>query len=149
MVIDDAFEIAAPLEAVWSVLKDIPRVASAIPHARIVNVVDDRTYNAVISVKLGPVSVGYDASIVVEAIDDAARTATLRLKGVEAKGRGGVNATITAHAQAQGAQTRVSLHTEATISGLVASIGSRMIEGVAKKTVATFAQNLRALLSSA
>jgi carbon monoxide dehydrogenase subunit G len=49
-------------------------------------------------------------------------------------------------ASARGGKTHVDLHTDAQISGIVATIGGRLIEGVAQKTVAAFAANLAKLL---
>ena len=40
------------------------------------------------------------------------------------------------------------LHTDARISGMIATVGGRLIEGVAKKTVAQFATNLAAIVVS-
>ena len=146
MTIDDAFEVDAPLERVWPVLKDVPRVATCIPNAEITEIVDERTYRAKVAVKVGPVSVSYRATIVVELLDDATHVATLKVKGDELRGRGGVSATIVSTATADDGKTRVALHTEAQISGIVATVGGRLIEGVAQKTVAAFAANLAALV---
>ncbi len=146
MTIDDSFEIDAPIARVWPLLKDIPRVATCMPNAEITGVVDDTTYRAKVSVKVGPVAVGYSATIHVDSIDDAAHAATMTVKGDEVKGRGGVRATITTQAQDDGAKTRVTLHTEAHISGIIATVGGRLVESVAKKTIAQFAANLAALV---
>ncbi len=146
MTIDDAFEVDAPVSRVWPVLMDVPKVATCIPDAEITEVIDPRNYRAKVSIKVGPVSVSYTATIVVESLDDATHTATLNIKGDESKGRGGVQAKIVSQAAEHGGKTRVTLHTEAQISGIIASVGGRLIEGVAKKTVAQFADNLAALL---
>jgi len=71
VTIDDAFEVDAPLERVWPVLKDVPRVATCIPNAEITEIVDERTYRAKVAVKVGPVSVSYRATIVVELLDES------------------------------------------------------------------------------
>ncbi|HTD33865.1 MAG TPA: SRPBCC family protein [Candidatus Elarobacter sp.] len=146
MIIEDSFEVDAPVERVWPLLKDVPRVATCIPNAEITEVVDERTYRAKVSVKVGPVSVSYRATIVVESLDDAAHAATLRVKGDEARGRGGVSATVVSTATARDGKTHVSLRTDAQISGIVATVGGRLIEGVAQKTVAQFAENLAKLV---
>lgn len=148
MTIDDGFDIDAPVERVWALLKDVPRVATCIPNAEITEVVDEKTYRAKVSVKVGPVSVSYRATIVVESLDDGAHVATIGIKGDEARGRGGVNAKVVSTATDQGGQTHVALHTDAQISGIIATVGGRLIEGVAQKTVATFAANLAKLLPS-
>ena len=146
MIIDDGFDVAAPVDRVWPVLKDVPRVATCIPNAEITEVVDEKTYRAKVSVKVGPVSVSYRATIRVESFDDATHTATLRVEGEELRGRGGVKASVVSRAAATNGSTHVDLHTDAQISGIVATIGGRLIEGVAKKTVAEFAANLARLV---
>ena len=146
MRIDEAFDVDAPLERVWNVLKDVPRVATCIPNASITDVVDDRTYRASVSMKVGPVAVSYKATIVVESFDDETHTARLRVQGDELRGRGGVKASIVSQAVERDGRTHVTLHTDAQISGIVATVGGRLIAGVAGKTVAEFAANLAALV---
>ena len=146
MIIDDGFDVDATIDRVWPVLKDVPRVATCIPNAEITEIVDASTYRAKVSVKVGPVSVSYRATILVESLDDATHTATLRVEGEELRGRGGVKASVVSRAVANGESTHVDLHTDAQISGIIATIGGRLIEGVAKKTVAEFAANLAKLV---
>lgn len=146
MIIEDGFDVDAPVERVWPVLCDVPRVATCIPNAAITETVDDRTYKAKVAVKVGPVAVSYGATIVVESLDDATHTATLQVSGNELRGRGGVKAKVVSTATAVGSRTHVALHTDAQISGIIATVGGRLIEGVAKKTVAEFAANLSKLV---
>jgi carbon monoxide dehydrogenase subunit G len=146
VIIEDSFEVEAPVERVWPLLKDVPRVATCIPNAEITEVVDERTYRAKVAVKVGPVSVSYRATIVVESLDDAAHAATLKVKGDETRGRGGVTATVVSTATARDGKTHVALRTDAQISGIIATVGGRLIEGVAQKTVAQFAENLAKLV---
>jgi carbon monoxide dehydrogenase subunit G len=146
MTIDDTFDIDASLERVWPVLNDVPRVASCIPNAAITEEIDSATYRANVSVKVGPVNVGYNATITIVSIDEALHTATIDIAGDEVKGRGGMKARVISHAEAVGERTHVSLHTEAQISGVVATVGGRLIESVARKTVADFAKKLALLV---
>jgi carbon monoxide dehydrogenase subunit G len=146
MIIEDSFEVAAPVERVWDVLKDIPRVASCIPGAKITETVDDRTYRGNVGIKVGPVNVSYDATIVVEQLDDAAHHAQFSISGDETRGRGGVRASMSSDVEAAGSGSRIALRADAKISGVIATVGGRLIEGVAKKQIATFAENLSKLL---
>jgi carbon monoxide dehydrogenase subunit G len=57
-----------------------------------------------------------------------------------------VNATVVSRATGTNGKTHVDLHTDAQISGIVATVGGRLIEGVAQKTIAQFAANLAKLL---
>jgi hypothetical protein len=146
MIIDDAFDVDAPIDRVWPVLRDIPRVATCIPRAEITEIVDDRTYRAKATVKVGPVEVGYRAVITVESIDDDTHVARFSIKGDETRGRGGMTASVESKATEQNGKTHVTLHTDAQISGIIVSVGGRLIEGVAQKTIATFAENLAKLV---
>ncbi|GAC1423787.1 MAG: hypothetical protein NVSMB5_17630 [Candidatus Velthaea sp.] len=146
MTIDDSFEVDAPVERVWPVLCDVPRVATCIPNAEITEVVDANTYKAKVSIKVGPVAVSYRATLVVQSLDDATHVATIAIQGEESRGRGGVRANVVSTATAKDGKTHVNLHTDAQISGIIATVGGRLIEGVAKKTVAEFAANLAKLV---
>jgi uncharacterized protein len=146
MTIDESFDVDAPLERVWPVLMDVPRVATCIPGAEITETVDERTYRAKVNVKVGPVSMTYRATIVLASIDDATHSATINVQGDDIKGRGGVRAAVVTSATAQDGKTHIAVHTEAQVSGVIATIGGRLIEGVAKKTLAQFAQNLAGIV---
>jgi carbon monoxide dehydrogenase subunit G len=146
VIIEDGFDIGAPVERVWALLNDIPKVATCIPHAAITEVVNESTYRAKVSVKVGPVEVSYRAVVTVVSLDAATHTAKFHVEGAEARGRGGVMADVTSTATETAGKTHVTLHTDAQISGIVATVGGRLIEAVAQKTVAAFASNLAALL---
>ncbi len=146
MTIDDGFDVDAPIDRVWPVLRDIPRVATCIPRAEITEIVDERTYRARVSVKVGPVEVSYRATITVEELDDAGHAARFKVKGDEARGRGGVTASVESKATELDGKTHIAIHTDAQISGIVATVGGRLIEGVAQKTIAAFAANLAKLV---
>ena len=146
MTIDDAFEVDAPLDRVWPVLTDVPKVAGCIPGAQITETVDDHTYRAQVNFKAGPVSLTYKATIVMKNIDDATHSAVIDVQGDDSKGRGGIRATVTTGAEAVGEKTRITLHTDAQVSGVIATLGGRLIEGQAKKTVAQFATNLAGIV---
>ena len=146
MKIEEEFEVAAPLARVWPVLADIPRVASCIPGAKITEKIDDRTYRATMTMKVGPAEVTYRATIVVDELDAEKHRAAMSIKGDDVKGRGGVRASVVAEASERDGTTHVRTSSDAQISGFLAAIGSRLIEGVAKKTVAQFAENLAALV---
>ena len=146
MKLTDAFDVSAPPDAVWGLLKDVPRVAPCIPNAKLTETVDAATYKATVGVKVGPVSVSYKTTITIVEQNDATRTAVLKIAGNEAQGRGGVSATVTAAVTPAGEGAHVALDTDANISGIIATVGGRLIEGVAKKTTAEFARNLTAAL---
>jgi carbon monoxide dehydrogenase subunit G len=144
VIIEDSFDIDAPLSRVWPLLSDIPRVANCLPGAAIEEQIDATTYRARATVKVGPVSVGYRATIVVLELDAEKHVARFDVRGDEVKGRGGVRATVTSSATEVAGKTHVTLHSDAHLSGIIVTVGGRLIESVAKKTIAQFATNLAA-----
>lgn len=147
MTIDDVVTVDAPLEEVWKALLDVPRVATCIPGAAVDEVVSPTQYRCSVKVTVGPVSVAYRALLTVQEIDDVSHRAVLSIEGRESRGRGGVQAFVTTDATAEGdTRMRLRIHVEANVTGIVASIGGRLIEGVAKKTTAQFANNLSTLV---
>ncbi|MFY9781113.1 MAG: SRPBCC family protein [Candidatus Baltobacteraceae bacterium] len=145
MLIENRIHVDAPLHRTWPVLNDIPRVATCIPHAEIVEIVDERTYRAKVSLKIGPLALSYHATVVVEKIDQATHSATFHIHGHELTGRGGVRAKVSTRAEADGHRTRIVLQTHAHVSGVVAKLGGPLIEGVAKKIAVQFAKRLAAI----
>jgi carbon monoxide dehydrogenase subunit G len=94
--------IEAPLDKVWELLQDIPRVSGCMPGAEITETVDDHTWKAKVGVKVGPLSVGYNATITRQSLDPVAHSATMRVEAVDSKGRGTISATIVTSAVANG-----------------------------------------------
>lgn len=146
MIIKASFEIDAPPDRVWPMLCDLVLVAACIPNAEITEIVDEMTYKAKVAVKVGSLAVRYGATIFVESFNGATYTATMRIHGNASGGHGGVKASLISQVVARDGRTHVDLHSDAQISGIVATLGGRLIEGIAKKTVAEFSANLAKLL---
>jgi carbon monoxide dehydrogenase subunit G len=146
VIVEDAFDIDAPLARVWPLLADVPHVASCLPGVVIEERVDATTYRAKVSVKVGPVTVAYRATLVVLELDEAKHVARFDVHGAEMTGRGGLRATVTSSAAEVADKTHVTLHADAHLSGIIVTLGGRLIESVAKKTIAQFAANLAATL---
>ena len=148
MLIDGTFEVRAPVDRVWSLLKDVPAVTPCIPDAEILERVDERTYRIRVGAVVGPVRLTYKALLTVEAIDDEARSAVLRVSGTDVSGRGGLSATARSTVSSEGQGARLALTVDAKVSGVIASLGGGLIQTVAKKKIAEFAANVEKLAQS-
>ncbi len=142
MEITSSARIAAPLDKVWEMLQDVPRVATCMPGAQITETVDDHTWKATVGVKVGPLSVGYKATITRQSLDPVAHSATMRIEGVDSKGRGTMSATVQTSARADGENTIVDVAADATLSGIIAQFGQGAIKDVAGRMMQTFAANV-------
>ena len=149
MRIENAFEVAAPPEAAWDLLADVPRIVPCMPGASLERVVDERTWEVAQRVKLGPISLQFRSEVRQEELSEADRRAVLVVKAKEARGRGGADATIESRLEPTGSGTRVSLVTELELRGAVAQYGRPVVGSVAEELTRQFAACLASMLDEA
>jgi hypothetical protein len=112
------------------------------PGATITETVDDHTWKAKVGIKVGPLSVGYNATITRQSLDPVTHSAKMLVEAVDSKGRGTVSATITTSAQANGDATDIDVLADATISGIVAQFGQGALKEVSGRMLQIFAGNV-------
>ena len=150
MKFEQSFEVAAPIERVWSALIDLEQVAPCLPGAAITGHDAAGTYEGTFQVKLGPTTANYRGTIKVESADAETRKATLAARGSDKRGQGGASATIvnTLHATDAGG-TRVDAATDFTITGRLASFGrGGMIKDISNRLLRDFAACLQQRLAA-
>jgi carbon monoxide dehydrogenase subunit G len=149
MEFDNSFEVPLPADDAWTVLMDIRRIAPCVPGAELTELVDERTCKGRIGVRLGPVALTFAGTVRFEEIDAAGHTARIAAQGTDAKGRGAANAVASFKLEPAGAGTRVLVHTNLALSGLVAQYGRGVgiIQMTAAQIVTQFANNLKAQLA--
>jgi uncharacterized protein len=150
MRIENTVEVDAPLDRVWALVNDIPRVAPCMPGAALTGVVDDATYEGTVAVKLGPLRMSYKGKVVVEGVDEANHSARLAATGKDTKGAGTARASVETRLEAVGDNhTRLQVTSDVQLTGKVASFGrGGAINDVATRLFGQFADCLRATLES-
>jgi carbon monoxide dehydrogenase subunit G len=144
--IESAFEVPVPPEQAWDLLMDVPRVIPCMPGATLTETIDDATWKATMSVKLGPISLAFDTDVKREEADASARRARLSAKACESRGRGAAAATIDSWLTALDGGTRVDVATELQLTGPVAQYGRGIVQDVSQQLVQRFAECLKARL---
>jgi carbon monoxide dehydrogenase subunit G len=150
MRIENAVEVDAPVERVWALVNDIPRVAPCMPGATLTGVVDERTYEGTVAVKLGPLRMSYKGTVVIQEVDEAARSAQMSASGKDTKGAGTARATVVTRLEPAGEHhTRLLVTSDVQLTGRVASFGrGGAINDVATRLFGEFADCLRATLEA-
>ena len=150
MRIENTVEVDAPLERVWALVNDIPRVAPCMPGAALTGVGDDGTYEGTVAVKLGPLRMSYKGKVSVDEVDDAGHSARLTASGKDTKGAGTARATVQTRLEPAGeTHTRLHVTSDVQLTGKVASFGrGGAINDVATRLFGQFSDCLRATLES-
>ena len=141
------FRVNLPPGQAWSLLTDVERIAPCMPGAQLTGV-DGDTYNGVVKVKVGPMTVQYKGVVSFEEKDDEARTAVLHARGRDTRGQGNADARVTARLVPDGDGTGVTVDTHLTITGRIAQFGRGVIEEVSGKLLAQFVDNLEGQLAT-
>lgn len=147
MKIEQNVEVDAPLDRVWALVNDVPRIAPCMPGAQLTNVVDDRTYEGTIRVKLGPINMSYKGTAVLDEIDESTHSARLTASGKDVRGGGTARAGVLMKLEQRSeTSTGMAVTADVQLTGKVASFGRGAIQDVSAKLFGQFAQCLRETL---
>ncbi|MBS1886169.1 MAG: SRPBCC family protein [Actinobacteria bacterium] len=148
MLIENDFRVEAPAGEVYALMLDVERVATCMPGCEVLGQRDDGAYDGRMSVKLGPMKMKYEGTVAITAQDAAARSAVMLAKGVEARGQGSAQGTLTMSvAEAAPAAADVAVATDIKLTGRVAQMGQGIMRDVATKMVGEMAANMERLLA--
>ena len=147
IVIENDFTVAAAPADTYALMTDVERVGPCIPGASITGKRDDGGYDALVTMKMGPMSLSYKGQIEIVEQDDANRTAVMRAKATEAKGQGTAQATLTMKIDdADGGQSHVHVGSDILVTGRVAQMGRGIMTDVAGKMIGEMAKAMEATL---
>lgn len=137
--------IAAPIETVWTFLLDVNKVAACAPGFQSLEVLGEEEWKAVISIGVGPVKAKFTL--------DVTRPEMHEPDQMVVKGRGkapgsAVDLNGDMHLTAlEGNQTRMDWKAVVNVSGTIASVGARLLQGTAEKLTGQFFACLKSRLS--
>ncbi len=132
--------IAAPRETVWAALNDAEVLQACIPGCEEIEKVSDTEMNAKVKAKVGPVAAKFQGSVT---LSDLNPPESYRISG---EGKGGAagfaKGGATVNLAEDGDGTLLTYEVDAQVGGKLAQIGSRLIDGTAKKLAGDFFANL-------
>lgn len=136
MQLSDQRDIKADPAVVWAAILNPEFLKEAVPGCESMTGSAAEGFEAVVVQKVGPVKARFTGIVT---ISDVVEGKSLRISG-EGKGgpagfaKGGANVTLTAIAGG----TRLAYEVEASVGGKLAQLGSRLIEGFARKVADDF-----------
>ena len=146
MELTGTYSFAATPSEVWNLLVDAGAIAACLPGCRELRPIGDDRYQADLTIGVAAVSGAFAVNI---ALLDKIPPHSYRLN-VEATGKPGFargSAAIVLSAKEGG--TTVAVTAEAEVGGLVARVGQRLLEGVARMTMDRFYECLSKQLGEA
>ena len=128
--------IAAPIEKVWAYLMDVHKVAACAPGFQSLEDLDEGHWKAVVSIGVGPVKAKFNLDVTRPELREP------DLMVVKARGKAPGSAVDLAgnmNLVSVGAeQTRRDWSAHAMVSGTIASVGARLMNGTVEKLTGQF-----------
>ena len=141
-------EVTLPADRpkVWAMLNDPTVLKTCIPGCQSLDKTSDTSFAAVAKIKIGPVSATFKGKVQLSDID-APNGYTITGEGeggIAGFAKGGAKVAL---ADAEAGGTILKYNVEANVGGKIAQLGSRLIDGVAKKMADQFFANFAAAAS--
>lgn len=143
MKIDGSYIFNAPRERVWQVLLDPKVLAQCVPGCEGLNEVGPDQYEAIMKVGVASVKGTYKGKV---AIKDKLAPSHYVLSGEGSGGPGFMQGDVTVDLEEKDGQTLLKYSSEAKVGGLIASIGQRMLGGVAKMMLDQFFKKMESFV---
>jgi len=137
--------IPAPRQAVWERLNDPETLKECIPGCQEIEKTSDTEFIAKVRAKVGPVSANFTGKVTLSDLNPPAGYT------ISGEGQGGVAGFAKGSAKValeeEGEETVLRYGVQAQVGGKLAQIGSRLIDGTARKMADDFFGRLVALMS--
>ena len=130
---------ATPLQ-VWEILMDTQSLAKVVPGISSLEKLADDSFKCILNIKLGPVNSSFTGNLRME---DIIEQKSFTLKAKQLSKIGNANASVKIElTPVDDMQTAVAFNGDAQLSGLLASMGQRMLGGVSATLIKQFFNNL-------
>ncbi len=139
MKVEGTYVLPAPRERIWALLNDPAVLARVTPGVKELTPAGPDSYAAALEVGVGPVKGTYSGRVSITEKTPPERM-TLRVEG---GGRPGtIRATGELHLEEQDGRTAIRYVGDAQVTGVVASVGHRLMSGVARQMAGEFFKGL-------
>ncbi len=136
---------AVPLR-VWEILMDTQSLSRVVPGISSLEKLADNSFKSILNIKLGPVNSSFTGNLQMADINEHN---SFTLKAKQLSKIGNANATVKIELTPLGdSQTAIAFNGDAQLSGLLASMGQRILGGVSATLIKQFFSNLEKELTT-
>ena len=140
------FRISAPRQRVWEGLNDPEVLKQCIPGCQVLEKVSDTEFNGRVVASVGPVRATFGGKVTLSDLDPP-QSYTISGEGsggVAGFARGGAKVNLAE----DGAATLLTYAVQAQVGGKLAQVGSRLIDGIARKMAGDFFGHFAAAMAT-
>ena len=146
MELSERAVISAPPDRVWSVIMDVPTLASCIPGAEASAAGEQQSYQGTIRMRLGPVTVEMDGTVVIKEADAEQRRAVMEVEGIVRRAGGSVRGTMTFElSELSPGETELRSAADLQLMKTLAMLDNALVQRKASSMFQEFAGKLAAL----
>ena len=138
--------IAAPIEKVWAFLYDVNQVAACAPGFQSLEVLEDEHWKAVVGVGVGAVKAKFTLDVTRPEMEEPEHM-TMKGRGKAPGSAVDLSGDMRLTAVDDG-QTRMDWGASVVVSGTIASVGARLLQGTAEKLTGQFFDCLKSKLEA-
>ena len=143
MKIEGSHTFNAPRERVWEVLLNPKVMAQCMPGCESMNEIGPDQYEATMKVGIASVKGTYKGKV---SLKDKQAPSHYVLSGEGSGGPGFMQGDVTIDLEENEGRTVLKYSTDAKVGGLIASVGQRMLNGVAKVMVDQFFKKIESFI---
>ncbi len=147
MDVSGEYRIAAPRESVWRGLNDAAILQASIPGCESLEKLSDTEFAARVATRIGPVSARFSGKVTLSDLDppNGYRIAGEGQGGAAGFAKGAARVTLSDDGAGG---TILRYEADASVGGKIAQIGSRLVQGAAKKTADEFFSRFAELVAA-
>ena len=138
--------IAAPIEKVWAFLMDVNQVASCAPGFQSLEVLEEERWKAVVAVGVGAVKAKFTLDVTRPEMQEPEHM-TMKGRGKAPESAVDLSGDMRLTALDAG-DTRMDWSAQVTVSGTIASVGARLLQGTAERLTGQFFDCLKTKLEA-
>jgi uncharacterized protein len=141
MTMSGEYQLAAPQDAVWQKLNDPAVLKACIPGCEQLDKTSDTSFEAVATVKIGPVKARFNGKVTLSDLDppNGYKISGSGEGGVAGFAKGGAVVKLSP----KDGGTLLAYEVEAQIGGKLAQLGQRLVNGAAKKIADDFFEKFK------
>jgi carbon monoxide dehydrogenase subunit G len=138
ILIKETFEVDAPIDVVWRFVMDPNKVAACMPGAKLEEVVDERTFNGSIKIKVGAITASYKGRVEMTTVDEANYTVEMFAEGREQSGGTAKGTMVSRLRDIDGKSSEIISEANVDLTGRIMQVGRGMIQGVSHQLFLKF-----------